>query len=156
MASSITARLATLAAGALLALPVVALADSANSIKPKTTYVYTSYTKSGKGVGFSVAKHGKGYRLVDFGISCVVNAGNVGGYLIPEAKEPTISPSGKFSYKGKVRVSKDDQFVPGSATLNLSGRFLSSTKVKLTAVISHPKPALKDCPGKSFTVRWTQ
>jgi len=149
-----TSRLAAVAtAGAVLALPMAALAQ----ITPKANGGgYVSKAKSSSHpsyVGFSVVKRGTKYRLVHFGIQCTVSPSNLGGYILNSG--PTISSAGTFSYTGKVGVYKNDMPTPvGSATLKLSGRFTSSTKATGTAIVTGAKPTLQDCPGESFTATY--
>jgi hypothetical protein len=151
---------AVVAAGAMLMLPMVALAGSTKTktITPKTTgSPYTSKPKVAirpSFISFTVSKQGKRYRVAHFAIQCTVSARNLGAYVLENG--PTISSSGRFSYTGKVGVYENDAPTPvGSAKLKLTGHFTSSTKATGTAIIRSAKPTLKDCPGKSFTASYT-
>jgi hypothetical protein len=155
IARRLTSRLAgAVSVAALLTLPVLALA---HGITPKTGGAYTGKAKNPSRpsyVGFSVAKDGSKYRLIQFGIQCVVTPSNLGDYYL--GKGPVVSSSGAFSYRGKVGVYQDDMPKPvGSATLELSGRFTSSTQATGTAIITGAKPKLKDCPVSAFTARYS-
>jgi hypothetical protein len=107
------------------------------------------YYKSGKGrrsVAFSVAKqHGK-YEVESFTIQCFVNDNKFGSILL--ASPTKVLADGSFSYRGSARHIANGTFA-GSASIQLSGKFVSSAKVIGTASFS--KAAQPGCPAKAFT-----
>jgi hypothetical protein len=109
----------------------------------------TGYYQSGKGqrfVAFSVAKqHGK-YEVTNFTIQCFVNDNSLGAILV--SGPTTVSANGSFSYSGTARHLANGTLA-GSATIKLSGNFVSSTKV--TGAASFSKAEQSGCPGKAFT-----
>ena len=111
---------------------------------PKTGY-YTS-AKGQRYVAFSVAKqHGK-YDVTSFTIQCFVNDNSLGAILL--AGPTRVSANGSFSYSGSARHLANGTLA-GSATIKLSAKFVSATKVTGTASFSKAKQS--GCPGKAFT-----
>jgi hypothetical protein len=114
----------------------------------------TGYYKSGKGqryVAFSVAKqHGK-YEVTSFTIQCFVNDNSLGAILF--AGPTTVSANGSFSYSGTARHIANGTLA-GSATIKLSGKFVSSSKVTGSASFSKAKQS--GCPGKAFAAARVQ
>jgi hypothetical protein len=112
--------------------------------KPKPG-LYQS-AKGQRFVAFSVAKqHGK-YEVTSFTIQCFVNDNSLGAILVPG---PTsVSANGSFTYSGPAKHLANGTLA-GSATIKLSGEFVSSTKVTGTASFS--KATQSGCPGKAFT-----
>jgi hypothetical protein len=129
--------------GVLFAAAAVPVALAA-APKPKT-----GYYKSAKGqryVAFSVAKqHGK-YEVTSFTIQCFVNDNSLGAILL--AGPTSVLANGSFSYSGSAKHLANGTLA-GSATIKLSGKFVSSTKVTGTASFSKAKQS--GCPGKAFT-----
>jgi hypothetical protein len=144
MPSIIPSRRAALAVSAVLALPATA-ALAHSTITPKTGGIYSS-SKSHKSVSFTVVKKGKKLQVVYFSISCYVSGSKFGA--IYASNVGTISSSGEFSYNGHAAQFMNGTIV-GSATLEVSGKFVSSTKATGTASFSKAK--LSGCPSKSFT-----
>jgi len=109
----------------------------------------TGYYKSGKGqryVAFSVAKHLGKYEVTSFTIQCFVNDSSLGAILL--AGPTRVLANGAFSYSGTARHLANGTLA-GSATIKLSGKFVSSTKV--TGTTSFSKAKQSGCPGKAFT-----
>jgi hypothetical protein len=128
---------------ALFAVAAVPVALAA-APKPKTGY-YTS-AKGQRYVAFSVAKkHGK-YKLTDFTIQCFVNDNSLGAILL--SGPTSVLANGSFSYSGAARHLANGTFA-GSATIKLSGKFVTSTKATGTASFSKAKQS--GCPGKAFS-----
>jgi hypothetical protein len=129
--------------GVLLAAAAVPVALAA-APTPKT-----GYYKSGKGqryVAFSVAKqHGK-YKVTGFTIQCFVNDNSLGAILL--SGPTSVLGNGSFAYSGAARHIANGTLA-GPATIKLSGRFVTSTKVTGTASFSKAKQS--GCPGKAFT-----
>jgi hypothetical protein len=115
----------------------------------RSTAPKTGYYKSAKGqryVALSVAKkHGK-YKVTDFTIQCFVNDNSFGAILV--AGPTSVLANGSFSYSGTARHLANGTLA-GSATIKLSGKFVSSTKATGTA--SFTKAKQSGCPGKAFT-----
>jgi hypothetical protein len=129
--------------GVLFAAAAVPVALAAGP-KPKTGY-YTS-AKGQRYVAFSVAKtHGK-YKVTDFTIQCFVNDNSLGAILL--AGPTSVLGNGSFAYSGTARHIANGTLA-GPATIKLSGRFVTSTKVTGTASFSKAKQS--GCPGRAFT-----
>lgn len=130
---------------ATLAVAAVPMAALAAVHALPATGPYAS-SKSHKSIQFDVAKKGSGREIKDFGIYCK-SGSNSGAVLAMH--DMTVTKSGKFSYKGKARRVSDG--VPsGTATLTVSGKFVTATKAKGTASFT-AKPRLVGCPAKAFT-----
>jgi hypothetical protein len=112
--------------------------------KPKTGSYQSA--KGQRYVAFSVTKqHGK-YEVTNFTIQCFVNDNSLGAILL---SGPTrVSANGSFSHTGTARHLANGTLA-GSATIKLSAKFVSSTKVTGTASFSKAKQS--GCPHKAFT-----
>jgi hypothetical protein len=112
--------------------------------KPKTGYYQSA--KGQRFVAFSVAKQHGGYEVTSFTIQCFVNDNSLGAILL--AGPTSVSANGSFSFSGPAKHLANGTLA-GSATIKLSGEFVSSTKVTGTASFSKAKQS--GCPGKAFT-----
>jgi len=110
---------------------------------------YTTSKTSPRKIVFDVVKNGRAVR--DFGIYCYKNANEAGAVLATH--DMRVSKSGKFSYRGTARRVSDG-VLAGTATLTVSGSFVSSTKAKGTAKFT-AKPRLRGCPGPTFAAKKT-
>jgi hypothetical protein len=85
-------------------------------------------------------------QVTDFTIQCYVNGNSFGAILL--AAPTSVLANGAFSYIGTARHLANGTLA-GSATVKLSGKFVSSSKATGTASFSKAKQA--GCPGKAFT-----
>jgi hypothetical protein len=129
--------------GVLFAVGAVPVALAA-APKPKTGYYRSA--KGQRSVTFSVAKKHGDYRVTDFTIQCFVNGNSFGAIMLTDPA--SVLGNGSFSYSGTARHLANGTLA-GSATVKLSGRFVTSTKATGTASFSKAKQS--GCPGKAFT-----
>lgn len=136
---------------ASLAVAIVATSALAAALSSPATGSYSTSKTSHKKIAFDVAKKASGREIKDFGIYCYKNANDIGAVLATH--DMKVAKSGKFSYRGTARRVRDG--VPsGTATLTVTGSFVSATKAKGTATFT-AKPALPGCPGRIFAATKT-
>lgn len=144
-------RSATLAFVGLLVAAAVAVA----AVAPKTSGSYhTGSGNSRKVISFDVVKEGKAFGVGNFGIYCSANANDIGAIFL--AKAVKVSASDSFSYKGSAQQYHNGLPEAGAkATLDMSGKFVSSTKVTGRATFATNKK-LAGCPKSSYTATWSK
>ena len=144
-------RVTLLATLALAATAAVAIA----SIVPKASGTYTNRgvgTANYRYISFQVTKHGSTYEVKNFGINCFANNNNIGAVYAKNLAK--VSSTHTFSYKGAATEYHNGQ-PEGSATLDITGKFVSSTKA--TGKVTYTaKSKLSGCPGSSFSAYWAK